>query len=163
MTWESVTSKIFSLTDLKTKVEAVKSNGNSVVFTNGCFDLVHLGHLQYLCEASTLGDYFIVGVNADASVRALKGEHRPIKDEETRSSLLASLAFVDAVVLFSDSTPIEIITTILPDVLCKGGDWELDQIVGAKEVIAKGGTVKRISFLPGHSTTSLEQKIKSYI
>jgi len=163
MTWEQIQEKIFNLSDLKKTVNELKITNKKVVFTNGCFDLVHLGHLQYLCKASSLGDYFIVGVNSDASVKGLKGEHRPIKNQETRTSLLASLSYVDAVVIFSDSTPIEIIKTVSPDVLCKGGDWEIDQIVGAKEVLASGGKVERISFLPGHSTTSLEQKIKSYI
>ena len=163
MNWEDIQQKILSLKDLDKKVKMLKNTGKSIVLTNGCFDLVHLGHLQYLCEASSLGDYFIIAVNSDSSVQDLKGKHRPIKDQLTRTSLLASLTFVDAVVLFSDSTPIEIIKTTLPDVLCKGGDWEIENIVGAKEVIAAGGSVKRISFLPGHSTTSLEQKIKSYI
>ncbi len=163
MKWERIQAKILTLEDLQLKTQSLKKENKKVILTNGCFDLVHLGHLQYLCEASTLGDFFIVAVNSDSSVRNLKGEHRPIKGELTRASLLASLTFVDAVVLFSAPTPIDIIQAILPDVLCKGGDWEIDQIVGAKEVMAAGGSVKRISFLPGHSTTSLEQKIKSYL
>ena len=162
MNWQAITDKIFELKPLSQKIEALRSDGKKVVFTNGCFDLIHQGHLEYLCSASELGDFLVIGLNADESVRRLKGAHRPIKDEWTRASLLAALAFVDAVIIFTEDTPLNLITTLKPDVLCKGGDWAIDQIIGADIVLKNGGLVKSIPFLPGHSTTSLEQKIKSY-
>lgn len=163
MSWNQITAKIYTLPDLVKKVDAEKAVGKKIVFTNGCFDLVHLGHLQYLAATRALGDFLIIGVNADESVQRLKGPHRPIKDEISRASLLASLSFVDAVVIFAEDTPLQLITSLLPDVLCKGGDWALDQIVGADIVKENGGEVKNIPFLEGYSTTSLEQKIKSHL
>lgn len=130
-----------------------------VVFTNGCFDLIHLGHLEYLIQARALGDHLVVGVNSDASVQRLKGAHRPIKDQNSRLHILASFVFVDAVVLFDEDTPLELIKSVRPDVLVKGGDWKPEQIVGGDFVRSYGGEVISLPFLEGYSTTSLEQKI----
>ncbi len=161
--WESVLQKIYTSDSLLSQVKNWKAEGLKIVFTNGCFDLIHMGHLQYLSAARALGDKLIIGINSDESVRKLKGNHRPIKEEKTRLALLASLSFVNAVILFSEETPLNLIKSIEPEILCKGGDWTVDQIVGATEVVALGGKVKSIPFLKGHSTTSLEQKIKSHI
>ncbi len=131
-----------------------------VVFTNGCFDLVHPGHVAYLEAARALGDVLVVGVNTDASVRRLKGEGRPLVGEEDRARVLAGLAAVDAVTLFDEDTPAELIAALRPDVLVKGGDYTLDGIVGREVVEADGGTVRVIPFLPGYSTTALVDRIR---
>jgi D-glycero-beta-D-manno-heptose 1-phosphate adenylyltransferase len=136
-----------------------KQAGFKVVFTNGCFDLLHVGHVMYLEEAKALGDKLIVAVNSDASVSKLKGPHRPIKDEYNRMSILAALQSVDMVLVFDDKTPYNLIQLIQPDILVKGGDWSPDQIVGSDIVLAKGGTVHSLQFLEGYSTTALEKKI----
>lgn len=130
------------------------------VFTNGCFDLVHQGHIDYLSKARDLGDVLVVGLNTDASVRRLKGPHRPINDEYSRALLLASMLFVDYVVLFGEDTPYELIKTLQPDILVKGSDYCPEDIVGYDIVMAKGGRVETIDFLPGYSTTAIECKIK---
>lgn len=130
-----------------------------VVFTNGCFDLLHSGHLQYLAQARNLGTKLIIGLNSDASTQRLKGKHRPINDENSRSLMLASLIFIDAVVLFGEDTPFNLIQRIQPDILVKGGDYAIENIVGADIVKAKGGIVTTIPFLEGFSTTNIEQKI----
>lgn len=153
---------------IKTPLEAAqltqkwKKEGLKVVFTNGCFDLLHYGHLHYLAEARALGDKLIIGVNSDASVSRLKGAHRPIKDEKSRLLMLASLFYVDAVVSFSEDTPYELIKQVVPSILVKGGDWPVDQIVGADIVLENGGEVKNLSFIEGYSTTALEEKIRSW-
>jgi D-glycero-beta-D-manno-heptose 1-phosphate adenylyltransferase len=131
-----------------------------IVFTNGCFDLLHIGHLTYLREAKALGTKLIVGLNSDASVQRLKGATRPINDEATRSALLAAFYFVDAVVFFEEDTPHDLITSILPDVLVKGGDYEIATIVGSKEVLENGGEVKVLSFVEGYSSSAIIEKIK---
>ncbi len=131
-----------------------------VVFTNGCFDILHVGHVRYLKEARELGDILVVGVNSDTSVRGLKGPDRPVQNENDRAELLASLACVDFVVLFNDETPLALIEEISPDILVKGGDWPVDKIVGAKFVMAKGGDVKALPFHKGHSTTEILAKIQ---
>jgi len=141
-------------------VKTWKATGEKIVFTNGCFDLIHYGHLHYLAEAAQLGNRLIVGLNSDDSVKRLKGKQRPIKDEINRSFLLASLACVDAVVLFSADTPLELIQLIRPHVLVKGGDWQPPQIVGSEIVLGDGGTVNSLAFVEGHSTTSLIEKIQ---
>ncbi len=130
-----------------------------VVFTNGCFDILHVGHARYLQEARTLGDVLVVGVNSDASVRGLKGPERPIQNENDRVELISHLAAVDFALLFSDETPLSLIEILAPDVLVKGGDWAPEQIVGSKSVLARGGEVMSLPFHPGHSTTSLIERI----
>lgn len=130
-----------------------------VVFTNGCFDLLHSGHLQYLAQAKNLGHRLIIGLNSDASTRQLKGQHRPINDERSRALALAALLYTDAVVIFEEATPENLIKIIQPDVLVKGGDYDVNKIVGADIVRQKGGIVTTLPFLEGYSTTNIEQKI----
>jgi rfaE bifunctional protein nucleotidyltransferase chain/domain len=142
-------------------VKTWQDQGLEVVFTNGCFDILHYGHLHYLAEASQLGDKLVIGLNGTDSVRRLKGEHRPIQDEQTRLFMLAGLAYVDLVVVFEEDTPAELIQHLLPDVLVKGGDYQLSEIVGADTVLSRGGQVKTLDFIPGYSTTSIEKKIKN--
>lgn len=142
------------------RVDAWQQQGLDVVFTNGCFDLIHKGHILYLEEASQQGDKLIVAINADKSVSKLKGKHRPIKDEDNRSLIMAAFSFVDLVVIFHEETPLELIEMITPDVLVKGGDWSPDQIVGSEHVINHGGSVLSLQFVEGYSTTALENKIK---
>lgn len=138
-----------------------KRNGRTVVFTNGCFDLLHPGHIRSLEAARALGDVLVVGINSDDSVRALKGPHRPVIPERERAEILASLECVDAVTIFSEPTPQNLIASLLPDVLVKGGDWPGDQIIGRPEVEAAGGRVARIDTVPGYSTSALLQKIRN--
>jgi rfaE bifunctional protein nucleotidyltransferase chain/domain len=138
-----------------------KRNGRRVVFTNGCFDLLHPGHIGSLEQARALGDALIVGLNSDASVRQLKGPGRPVLPERERAEILAALESVDAVVIFDESTPREVIARLLPDVLVKGGDWPGDQIVGREEVEAAGGRVVSIPLVPGYSTTEILRKIRA--
>lgn len=137
-----------------------KRNGRRIVFTNGCFDLLHPGHIGSLEQARALGDALIVGLNSDASVRQLKGAGRPVLPERERAEILAALECVGAVVIFDDLTPREVIARLLPDVLVKGGDWPGDQIVGREEVEAAGGVVVSIPVVPGYSTTAILQKIR---
>jgi D-glycero-beta-D-manno-heptose 1-phosphate adenylyltransferase len=141
-------------------VDAWKSQGYEVVFTNGCFDILHYGHLHYLCDAKNLGDKLVVGLNSATSVSRLKGAHRPINDELTRQYLLVGLECVDALVVFEQDTPLELIALIQPDILVKGGDWTPDQIVGSEIVLANGGEVLSLPFQDGYSTTNIETKIK---
>ncbi|WP_036691444.1 D-glycero-beta-D-manno-heptose 1-phosphate adenylyltransferase [Pedobacter glucosidilyticus] len=157
----TINNKIISLEKAIELSQKWKANGEKVVFTNGCFDLLHAGHITYLSEAAALGTKLIIGLNADKSVQALKGPSRPINDEKTRSLLLAAMQFIDAVVIFEEQTPQNLINHLLPDVLVKGGDYTLDNIVGAKEVLENGGKVKTLSFLPGYSSTSIIDKIKN--
>jgi D-glycero-beta-D-manno-heptose 1-phosphate adenylyltransferase len=152
--------KIFkNLPALHSKIKEWKSCGDKIVFTNGCFDLIHLGHIAYLKEARALGSRLVVGLNSDRSVQLLKGFHRPINDEATRLAVMSSFYFVDAVIIFDHPTPLELIEYIYPDVLVKGGDWKIDQIVGSEFVLANGGHVQSLSFIDGYSTTKLENKI----
>ncbi len=143
-----------------TQVNTWKNEGNKIVFTNGCFDLIHIGHVLYLEEAKNLGDKLIVAANSDNSVRQLKGAHRPIKDEYNRTHILAALASVDMVLVFDEADPMTLIQKLIPHVLVKGGDWNIDQIVGSDVVLAHGGSVKSLQFVDGYSTTALEKKIK---
>lgn len=129
------------------------------VFTNGCFDILHVGHVRYLRDARALGDLLIVGVNTDESVRRLKGPSRPVQSENDRAEILAALGTVDFVVLFGQETPLELIEAIAPDVLVKGGDWAPDKIVGSSFVIARGGEVKSLPFHEGRSTTSILNRV----
>lgn len=137
-----------------------RNKGYKVVFTNGCFDLLHRGHVDYLAKARDLGDVLFLGLNTDASVSTLKGPHRPIQDEQSRMQIMASLECVDAVMLFAEETPYELIKKVQPDVLVKGADYKPEDIVGYDIVIAKGGSVITLEYLPGYSTTGIEKKIK---
>jgi rfaE bifunctional protein nucleotidyltransferase chain/domain len=152
--------KICDLPTLKSKVEFWQLEGEKVVFTNGVFDLLHIGHITYMAKAADLGDRLIVGLNADSSVKRLKGEDRPVNDQINRAALLAALFFVDGIVIFEEDTPLNLISTLLPDILVKGADYTIDNIVGAKEVIANGGEVKTIDLVEGYSSTSIIQKIR---
>ncbi len=138
-----------------------KANGDKVVFTNGCFDILHLGHVDYLEKSSEFGTKMIVAVNSDASVRTLeKGVERPVNAEYARARLIAALGFVSMVIIFGEPTPLELIHSLSPDVLVKGDDYTIETIVGAKEVIAAGGEVKTIALVPDYSTTKIIQKLK---
>jgi len=156
---QQIGKKIQSWEQIGATVARWKKKGERIVFTNGCFDLLHFGHLHYLAEASELGNHLIIGLNSAASVRRLKGSHRPINDEKTRQHQLAALEFVDAVVAFDQDTPFELIQLIVPDVLVKGGDWKPHQIVGSDIVLAAGGRVLSLPYIEGYSTTAIEQKI----
>jgi rfaE bifunctional protein nucleotidyltransferase chain/domain len=157
---EVLNKKVFTFNEIKNKIDQWKENNEKIVFTNGCFDLLHIGHLSYMLKAASLGTKLVIGLNSDASVKRLKGEGRPVNAELSRSLMLASLFFVDAVAVFSEDTPLELIKEILPDVLVKGGDYEIKNIVGAPEVFANGGTVQTIEFVNGYSSTNLINKIK---
>jgi rfaE bifunctional protein nucleotidyltransferase chain/domain len=139
--------------------QQLKKTGKGVVFTNGCFDILHRGHVDYLSKARALGDILIVGVNTDASVKRLKGANRPIVQEDDRAAVLAALAVVDYVCLFDEDTPYELIRALVPDILVKGADWSVGDIVGKDVVEAAGGAVHTIEFLPNRSTTNIIQKI----
>lgn len=131
------------------------------VFTNGCFDLLHVGHIRYLQEARALGDRLVVALNTDRSVRTIKGPERPVQHEQDRAEIMSALGCVDYVTLFDDETPLNVIELIEPDILVKGGDWPVDKIVGAPFVLAHGGEVRSLQFQPGRSTSSIIDKIKS--
>jgi rfaE bifunctional protein nucleotidyltransferase chain/domain len=158
---DAIRQKIFTLDSIRPQVYAWKMKGKTVAFTNGCFDILHEGHIFSLSQAARAADYLVVGVNSDASTRALKGPERPVNQEQSRALVLASLAMVDAVIFFNEPTPLELINTLQPDVLVKGGDYTLDQIVGAKEVIAAGGKVEINPLVEGFSTTGLIARIKA--
>jgi D-glycero-beta-D-manno-heptose 1-phosphate adenylyltransferase len=151
--------KVYELPDLLKQISRLRLLSKTISFTNGCFDILHQGHIASLSEAAAEADYLIVGVNSDASVRKLKGEQRPVNDEQSRATILASLLMTDAVIVFGEDTPLELIKAILPDVLVKGGDYTLEQIVGAKEVIDAGGRVVINPLVPGYSTSGLIEKI----
>jgi rfaE bifunctional protein nucleotidyltransferase chain/domain len=153
-------SSILTLEQAILRFGREKRNGRRVVFTNGCFDLLHPGHIKSLEQARELGEALIVGLNSDASVRELKGAGRPVLPERERAEILAALECVDAVVIFNAPTPREIIARLLPDVLVKGGDWPGDQIVGREEVEAAGGRVVSVPVVPGYSTTDILRKIR---
>jgi rfaE bifunctional protein nucleotidyltransferase chain/domain len=157
---DPLNSSILTLEEAILRFGREKRNGRRVVFTNGCFDLLHPGHIQSLEQARALGDALIVGLNSDAGVRHLKGEGRPVIPERERAEILAALECVDAVVIFEDPTPREVISRLLPDVLVKGGDWPGDQIVGREEVEAAGGRVVSVPVVPGYSTTAILKKIR---
>jgi D-beta-D-heptose 7-phosphate kinase/D-beta-D-heptose 1-phosphate adenosyltransferase len=155
-------TKLLSQEGLLSKLSVKRAEGKRIVFTNGCFDLMHIGHTRYLQAAKALGDVLVVGVNSDASVRTLnKAPDRPIVPEAQRAEVLAALGCVDFVVMFDESDPLQLITAIQPDVLVKGGDWTIDRIVGRDIVEARGGVVKTIPLVPGLSTTGLLQRIRS--
>jgi D-glycero-beta-D-manno-heptose 1-phosphate adenylyltransferase len=152
--------KILSKEQASEQVKKWQKEGKKIVFTNGCFDIVHLGHIDYLEKARNLGDKLVLGLNTDASVRRLKGETRPVVDEYPRARMMAAFSFVDVVILFDEATPKELIQTICPDVLVKGDDYSVENIVGTDFVIARGGEVKTIALVKGYSTTKMIEKIK---
>ena len=152
--------KIMTVAQAKLMMAALRVTGKKVSFTNGCFDILHPGHLFSLKQAAAEADYLIVGLNSDASVKKLKGPSRPINNTESRAIVLANLIVVDAVVVFEEETPLELIKALLPDVMVKGGDYTIDEVVGGKEVIANGGKVIINPIVEGFSTTSLIEKMK---
>jgi D-beta-D-heptose 7-phosphate kinase/D-beta-D-heptose 1-phosphate adenosyltransferase len=158
---QSTQTKIFDLEKLKRRMSSWKATGKTVAFTNGCFDILHQGHIYSLSQAASEADYLIVAVNTDASVKRLgKGDNRPINNEESRAILLAALSVVDAVIIFDEDTPQQLIATLLPDVLVKGGDYTIEKIAGSKEVIANGGRVVINKIVEGFSTTNIIHKIQ---
>lgn len=154
-----LTGKIVSLSALKAEILRLKKQGKRIVFTNGCFDILHYGHAKYLEDAKANGDILVVAVNSDSSVRKIKGKMRPIVDEANRLKLLACLESVDYVTLFKDTTPLKLIETVKPDVLIKGSDWDKSKIVGSGFVASYGGKVKTVKLVKGLSTTNLIKKI----
>jgi len=153
-------SKILNREEAQKQVQEWQSEGKKIVFTNGCFDIVHLGHIDYLEKARTLGDKLVLGLNTDASVSRLKGPSRPIVNEYARARMMSAFEFVDTVILFDEPTPKELIETLCPNILVKGDDYSVENIVGADFVIAKGGEVKTVALVQGYSTTSIIKKIK---
>ena len=145
--------------ELKKKIEPLRSN-KKIVFTNGCFDLLHVGHVRYLNEAKTHGDILVVGINSDASVQKLKGPNRPVQNQNDRAEILSNLKSVDFVTVFNEETPLELITVVRPNVLVKGGDWKPEQIVGSEFVLKNGGKVLSLKYYDGKSTTNLIEKSK---
>lgn len=154
-------SKILSREEAKKQVEHWQAEGKKIVFTNGCFDIVHLGHIDYLEKAQALGDKLVLGLNTDASVQRLKGETRPVVNEYARARMMSAMSFIDAVTLFDEETPKELIETLCPNILVKGDDYTVENIVGANFVMARGGEVKTISLVKGYSTSAIIQKIKN--
>ncbi len=151
--------KLLTLNEAVKWRETLRSEGKTLVFTNGCFDILHVGHTRYLFEARAMGDALMVGLNSDSSTRRLKGESRPVYPEKERAEILCSLEAVDAVVIFGEDTPFDLISAVVPDLLVKGGDWKVDEIVGKDVVLAAGGRVTNIRYQDGHSTTGLLEKI----
>jgi rfaE bifunctional protein nucleotidyltransferase chain/domain len=145
---------------LNEQLQIWDKQGKKIVFTNGCFDLLHRGHIEYLAKAADYGDVLLIGLNTDDSVSRLKGPHRPIQDEISRAHIMAALEFVDLVVYFNEDTPLDLINIVQPDVLVKGADYKAEDIIGYDIVMAKGGKVETIEFLPGYSTSGIEEKIK---
>ena len=160
-TIEIIQQKIMDLTTLAHQVNKWRLLNTKIVFTNGVFDVFHDGHLASLCEAASHGNMLVVAVNSDNSVKKLKGPTRPVFDETVRANILAALIITDAIIIFDEETPIEIIKTLLPDVLVKGGDYTVDQVAGAKEVIAAGGEVVIAAMLPEISTTTIISRLKN--
>jgi rfaE bifunctional protein nucleotidyltransferase chain/domain len=157
--FEIIQSKILTADNLQKSLAYWRFKSMKIVFTNGCFDILHAGHIEYLAKAASEGDVMILGLNSDNSVRKLKGNHRPINDENARALIMASLNFISAVVLFDEETPYNLIKTVQPDILIKGSDYKPEEIVGYDILKAKGGEVKTIDLVPGYSTTAIEQKI----
>lgn len=155
-----ILEKIKTLDELIQIIPLLKDKGQKIVFTNGCFDIIHAGHVLYLEEASLQGDILILGLNSDASVKRLKGDSRPVNNEQDRAVVISALQSVSYVVIFDQDTPFETINALIPDVLVKGGDWPIEQIVGADIVINHGGVVKSLSFTEGKSTTNIINKVK---
>ena len=157
---ETILSKILDEYELERNLAFWRFKNRKIVFTNGCFDILHRGHIEYLAQARDKGDVLVIGLNTDASVRRLKGANRPVNPQEARAMVLASLFFVDAVVFFDDDTPYELIKTIQPDVLIKGADYKAKNIVGYDIVTAKGGTVETIELIEGFSTTGVIERMR---
>ncbi len=155
-----IRQKLFLKDKLAEQIAAWKSEGMKIVFTNGCFDLIHPGHVDYLAKAASLGDKLIIAVNTDQSVQKLKGPDRPIQNQDSRAFILSAMEFTSAVVLFDEDTPAEIIALLKPDILVKGADYAVDQVVGADFVIKNGGSVVLLPYLKGFSTSAIEQKIR---
>ena len=158
---EKINDKIISLQALKSRVKNWKSSNEKIIFTNGCFDILHKGHLEVLAKTADLGNRLIIGLNSDSSIKNLKGGNRPIVDENSRAILLAALSFVDAVVLFSGQTPLNLIAEIKPDILAKGGDYKITEIVGHEVVQQNGGEVITIPLIEGFSSTNIIDKIQN--
>lgn len=152
--------KIKDLLSITRQVNVWRTKPVKIVFTNGCFDILHTGHVQYLEEAKSLGDKLIIGLNSDASVKRLKGAERPVNHQEDRANVLAALGFVDGIVIFDEDTPAKLIEALCPDILVKGGDWPVEKIVGSDFVLKNGGQVLSIPFREGHSTSGIIEKIK---
>jgi rfaE bifunctional protein nucleotidyltransferase chain/domain len=157
----STSNKIKTLPELLQTVLEWRNQGQKIVFTNGCFDLLHLGHVDYLEKASELADRMVIGLNTDQSVSRLKGPSRPLQDEYSRARIMAALDFVDAVVLFDEPTPLKLIEAVSPDILTKGDDYTIENIVGADFVLGKGGRVVTVPLVQGYSTTNIVRKISS--
>jgi rfaE bifunctional protein nucleotidyltransferase chain/domain len=157
----AIKQKIINYTELNRNIALWKFKGLKIVFTNGCFDILHLGHVEYLSRAASYGDILIIGLNSDRSVKSIKGPTRPVQDENSRATILASLQFVDRVILFDEDTPYELIKQIQPDVLVKGADYKPENIVGYDIVKAKGGEIITIEFVEGHSTTGIINKMNN--
>jgi rfaE bifunctional protein nucleotidyltransferase chain/domain len=151
--------KIRELPDAKKKVERLRSKNKKIVFTNGCFDILHIGHARYLYAAREMGDFLIVAINSDRSVKAIKGPDRPIMNQSERSEMLASLECVDMVVIFDEDNPMEVIRYLMPDILVKGGDWKEEDIIGADVVRAAGGQIRSIPYINGYSTSGIIKRI----
>lgn len=158
---ETTAFKIVPRPEAEARVRTWRQAGKRIVFTNGCFDLLHLGHVDYLEKARHLGDVLVVGLNTDDSVSRFKGPNRPIQDQQSRARVLAALEFVDLVVLFNEDTPLNLISSLLPDILVKGNDYLAENIVGADVVKLHGGSVNTIALVPGYSTTHIVEKIKT--
>lgn len=156
---DSLNQRIYSPEELKQEIKRWRLKSKTIAFTNGVFDILHEGHLKVLADAASFADILVVGVNSDASVKRLKGNDRPVNNEQSRAMILASLIMVDAVVIFNEETPIELIKMIQPDVLIKGGDYTIDTMVGAKEVMSYGGKIEIIPIKEGFSTTGIIEKI----
>jgi D-glycero-beta-D-manno-heptose 1-phosphate adenylyltransferase len=154
-------TKILPRSDIQERAAQWRQAGKTIVFTNGCFDIIHAGHIASLLEAAKQGDVLVVALNSDSSVKKLKGDSRPVNDEKARATVMAALGMVDAVTIFTEPTPRELILAIMPDILVKGGDYKIEEIAGAKEVVANGGRVVINPIVEGYSTTSLIQKLKS--
>lgn len=157
---QSIPAKIFDRKEILIQIARWRLKNKRIVFTNGVFDIIHEGHISSLSEAATFGDILIVAVNSDASVQRLKGPSRPVNSEQARALVLASMVVTDAIVVFEQDTPLDLIKAVMPDVLVKGGDYTVDQIAGAKQVLENGGEVKLAAIIPGVSTTAIIEKMK---
>jgi len=157
----NIEKKLMNSSQLIDQLNAWQKEGCKIVFSNGCFDILHLGHIDYLARAADFGDKMVIGLNTDSSVSKIKGPTRPINDERSRAMVLAALEFVSAIILFDEPTPYELIRLVQPDVLVKGADYKPEDIVGYDIVTAKGGSVKTIPFVDGYSTTRIEQRIRN--